>query len=886
MKKFKKSVRVLSVFFMLTPVLISSSQAIAITRTPKETTTVSSSNEENQTQSSNESETSTLESQMESNNSTEGGGTAESSQSIKESSENQESATNDTEEVEEPEVLAGNTFKYLEKFGDSPEQLTKDGFQQTTKNTPVKVDLSGVAPENQDGRTYYMYFGGITNKVKSSDLAKDPSTATAVTGSNLWQPLGRTNSSSPAIITPSIIAGPKDASKGVYSYSYNFAGTTGDEGSGFDVLYLDKDNKVVTASNVNATSSISQKKGDISRIEEMWVNHQEHKVIAYGFVSLGRVTKFVDDGASKDIKARVKIVGEPVDNKGRVRYTMYLYNDASRNVGASFGIHMDISGKHQSSKMYSMGANGEGLYFQENTATSGTPILDNIPYYLSFYQKNFTSPNANEPVDKILNNDAYGGLSSLIANGQGYYSIAKTPEIAKDQIYPYQKHPGWMFRYGAQSVKEGQITRYDLETNVSNIQYMNLLVNYVDEKGQAIIPKKNESHRNGESYKETPPEINGYTFVKAEGIEEGVFDKDDVTITYTYKEKALSVSQTVTKLDGSSAEKVSKGEELRYTIKLNSDMKVVEPKSYYKQLSFAVPVDSNLTDIKNYSLVADTGATIGKVNYDPATQQMLGEVTAADNVESSENVSLQYQGTVKDVPLGTLIKGNAQVTSTYTDLLVLKLVGDANEVESLVDRETSPIINPNGGDTEFLPLNLDDTEKPVNPETSNLRIQYVSDFDFGTHQATVKGAEYLGNNDYGRDIVSGKTVKTPAFISVIDDRLETDLTAWELRGKASDLTLTSGEILKGAKVLLRDIKNHSTKPGPTVTPGEVNLSSGGVVASSKGQVLGNGTWSLAFGDLEKEQASTGVVLDIAPGNAQNTKSVYQGTIDWEVVVTP
>ncbi len=199
----------------------------------------------------------------------------------------------------------------------------------------------------------------------------------------------------------------------------------------------------------------------------------------------------------------------------------------------------------------------------------------------------------------------------------------------------------------------------------------------------------------------------------------------------------------------------------------------------------------------------------------------------------------------------------------------------------------SKIVDPEDGIDPLTPLEPnDDTEKPINPTRQDLRIEYVSDFDFGSHQNTAEKLALKSAGDYGKTADDTNKI-VPSFISIIDDRTSSNTNSWELQAKASAFKDETGEPLKGARLLLSDLNYAYTgKARPEVTKDVVDLSGDYVpITNTSGKKIGNGTWSLAFGTLDANQRSTGVTLDIAQGYGKK-QAEYSTSIDWELVVEP
>lgn len=189
----------------------------------------------------------------------------------------------------------------------------------------------------------------------------------------------------------------------------------------------------------------------------------------------------------------------------------------------------------------------------------------------------------------------------------------------------------------------------------------------------------------------------------------------------------------------------------------------------------------------------------------------------------------------------------------------------------------SPIVNPEDGDTPIIPLDPENQNKTKD----GLRIQYVSDFEFGEKKNEFR--KEISGHAAGDIVKQNSKEKTvPAFVSVIDDRtLHSNEYQWELRAKSEPFKDTKDETtIDNASILLSDLnyaRNLNKKP--YAANNTLNISADSQLLSHNGDTKG-GTWSLAFGQLENGK-STGVTIKIPAATAKKNVDYY-AIINWEL----
>lgn len=196
------------------------------------------------------------------------------------------------------------------------------------------------------------------------------------------------------------------------------------------------------------------------------------------------------------------------------------------------------------------------------------------------------------------------------------------------------------------------------------------------------------------------------------------------------------------------------------------------------------------------------------------------------------------------------------------------------------------IVDPTDPDIPVTP------DEPSNPSDADLRIQYVSDFQFGDHDKSVQGVTALSSADQVKLINDKNKLKNvPSFISTMDMRTERQ-TGWTLSVTSSTFKNSKGHEIDGGEVTLSDARYEkadefspvispvvSSKSGQALTPG-TSYKIAGADASKK---QGIGTYSLAFGELVDDHTS-GVTFKMGPKTVVDADT-YKATFDWNLAPT-
>ncbi|OTP19983.1 WxL domain-containing protein [Enterococcus mundtii] len=175
-------------------------------------------------------------------------------------------------------------------------------------------------------------------------------------------------------------------------------------------------------------------------------------------------------------------------------------------------------------------------------------------------------------------------------------------------------------------------------------------------------------------------------------------------------------------------------------------------------------------------------------------------------------------------------------------------------------------------------------EVPVNPNPGQLKINYVSDFDFGNQKNTSQAVSINAELDTLFD-ANGEELHRVPFIATEDLR-GTERTGWELRvSQPTNFMDSNGNELAGATISLNNLHYTNEINTPTVTNGElvINQEEQTIVRADKTQ--GMGAWSLALGKANNEGKTDGVTLNI-PANTTKNNTTYKTSIVWELIAEP
>lgn len=325
------------------------------------------------------------------------------------------------------------------------------------------------------------------------------------------------------------------------------------------------------------------------------------------------------------------------------------------------------------------------------------------------------------------------------------------------------------------------------------------------------------------------------------------------------------------------------------------DTKVIDHNSD-NQIRNNAYMETNIINDENgrLNLYWRQGIDVGfKVEFEPNG----GTPKPKDQLVKHGELATEPSG--KDAPTHS----NRSFEGWYTDEKLTKKYDFSTPVKAdikLYAKWKSPIVDPEDGVTPIDPV--DDTGKkiPTNPNDFGLRIQYVSNFNFGEHE---NGRQEVVANTYSDRAYSTKEKKVkdvPTFVSIIDDSPQGQSKEWTLSVKNNYFTYNRNNetnVLMATKIYLKDLKYADTgKYRPNAVPGAIDISSSAwpVVVSTSGPKPENGSWSLSMGNTNLEdiqyengikvkkqvQKSSGAYLEIPEGPYKKTDDEYRTKITW------
>lgn len=252
-----------------------------------------------------------------------------------------------------------------------------------------------------------------------------------------------------------------------------------------------------------------------------------------------------------------------------------------------------------------------------------------------------------------------------------------------------------------------------------------VVFHYQDEEGNKLAEDKTIVDDIGNSYNEKPIDLNGYLYVRTQGNATGVIEDQTQEVLFIYQQNRFKLTQTVTKMDGSSAEKAALTEVLKVKTVLDSQLTSVTPSVFYKDLTITVPIDDALIDVGTFSLNRADGTSVGQVSYDDSTKSVNATITEADQIPWNENVTMSYQATVKeDAPLASTITTVGEASGSYTNNWVANPVKSNTTKTEIVDGKLAFVSAPTDLDFgENLKIPAVDKNYPLQSLTDSLTVQ-------------------------------------------------------------------------------------------------------------------------------------------------------------------
>lgn len=214
--------------------------------------------------------------------------------------------------------------------------------------------------------------------------------------------------------------------------------------------------------------------------------------------------------------------------------------------------------------------------------------------------------------------------------------------------------------------------------------------------------------------------------------------------------------------------------------------------------------------------------------------------------------------------------------ATYDDAANITTEGKVNILEN--DSSNPVVPDPENPGNEVTP------EEPTNPYPGLLRINYVSNFDFGQIQNVSRAIEQKARLDHVW--VNGEEVSRVPFVAT-EDRRGSERLGWELQVlQPNQLADASGHELIGATITLSGLRYvNATAATPIVNQNEIVLGAATQTLATADAAQGSGAWALALGQSNGEGNTDGVVLRI-PANTTANNTEYSTAIVWELVADP
>ena len=183
------------------------------------------------------------------------------------------------------------------------------------------------------------------------------------------------------------------------------------------------------------------------------------------------------------------------------------------------------------------------------------------------------------------------------------------------------------------------------------------------------------------------------------------------------------------------------------------------------------------------------------------------------------------------------------------------------------------IVNPDNPGGE--PLENPETDGEVSGEFGSLTLDYVSNFDFGSHELNRNEQNYFAENQ-----------RTP-FAQVTDVRGTG--AGWRLVAQFNGFTQDGNASLQGAEINLTNSElvttqdNMNTAPTTSSAGIVLNQNAADITIAEEGQ--GKGTWLTKWADDDNAAAfNQSVVLSVPAAVA--TAGEHTGTITWTLYNTP
>ncbi|MFJ7889642.1 hypothetical protein ACIQYL_16320, partial [Lysinibacillus xylanilyticus] len=563
--------------------------------------------------------------------------------------------------------------------------LEVGGFTRMTENRGLEIPRR----KGEDGRTYYMYFGDLFNKRSSASL---DDMASYTSNKDDWgRSLPKMDQTLSQVINERYIHAENyqialALKTSVVTYFY-WEGRPSIQGSDA------KGNGMMIAHGESPDDSAQFRSENGFPLLKLYKNEKTHELIGYAAVING--SSYVD--------GYVRIKMRPRDGKGRITVSMkYLkLSDEYAFTNFAYSAHMDIAGRHLSSKMYSLG-NEKGFYFFEKNMT------DTKDYYLFFFRDGYNNnPTAfkanNTPIYYPFANAKEGRLKGFYFTLNG----AGINEPGKGLMTAFQKHPGWALRWEPEILKPDTVREVNLEMSITDSLEEKLAINldndgeykddgyhisgtwdgksserirlyYTVDGSEPVLISEDE---NVNEDTEVPWEYTIPNMVMEKGLDHEITvyimdEYDQKSNIETIKVRpALDIKEQVFNQDGNETQEVAPGDTLSYKILVDSGYNSKDTGTY-GQFTITQKYDTHLEPPTDLRVLDESGFTIGTATYNSSAI----EVKLKPDLPRSTKVTITFNAKVKDDAIeGEDVVGQGTVTGKYsTDDAVN---GTSNEVK-------------------------------------------------------------------------------------------------------------------------------------------------------------------------------------------------------------
>lgn len=206
------------------------------------------------------------------------------------------------------------------------------------------------------------------------------------------------------------------------------------------------------------------------------------------------------------------------------------------------------------------------------------------------------------------------------------------------------------------------------------------------------------------------------------------------------------------------------------------------------------------------------------------------------------------------------------------------------------------------------PLDPSKPVKPLNPGSAttvgNLRMDYISDLHFGSHEVSGSTETYFAAFDKVADLAGHRDPVTGGWITdslgsyrdVPNYAQVTNNTTgnWQLDVRNSQFTGVNGGVLKGASLLLDNIEGHNTIAGASIdvinNPKLLGSNRDTSVVVTGGTDKPAGTWTLAMGNMSPlspdSKGNQSVKLTVPGYSEKVVGETYTSTLTWTLIAAP